>query len=138
MNRKVTGSILLISMALVAGLGSNCTRHSPGGADPVVGGSCHYENYPGTITVTDVKYEKPAQARGASNEPERESVTLTVEFNGSAPYPAGHVITTIEVTPSQAKEKGVKKGKQYRGYSTYIKSGTCYPGPSLADFKDWH
>jgi hypothetical protein len=138
MNRQVTGSVLLLSMMLAGGLGSKCTRRSAGGPPEVTGGPCTYEKYPGTITVTDVRYEKRAPARKVADEPEPESVTLTVEFNGTAPYPAGHVITTIEVTPSQAKEKGVKKGQQYRGYSMYIKSGTCYPGPSLADFKDWN
>lgn len=95
----------------------------------VTGGPCQYRDYPGAVTVKEVR----ASAGGDE--------VVTVEFDadasGAAPQPAQHFSRDVPLSREQAARVGVAAGKKYRASAGYITRGTCNPGPYLARPDDW-
>jgi hypothetical protein len=133
MNSRVSKVVILLCASQLF-IASKCVRKQP---SPVVGGPCHYAKYPGTITVTNVEFQKPSSTGGNQGGTDPQWVTVTVEFKGEDSGPAAHLITDIQLTALEAREKEVKKGKQFHAYSMYQTRGTCNPGPYLAAFSEW-
>jgi hypothetical protein len=136
MKTKIPPFIFLFLLIGMIFLFSTCRKK-----EPIAGGSCNYENYPGTVTIKSVK-TPPSQQGNSSINAARNLVLVEYEFafdKGSyVPFTEKEVFTEeIEITQEQVKEKDVKIGKKYRAGVRYQTSGTCNPGPYWDEFEDW-
>ena len=93
--------------------------------DRQVVGRCHYDDYPGTVTIKEVR--APAQVGG------EEVVTVEFDPDGgeSAPSPVQHFRREMSLPREKAEKRGLAVGQKFRATASYSAEGPCQPGPYL-------